>query len=345
MKEEYDDLHRNNLMNASSTSQFFSDDAPPTVVEVECLRQQLAERDHQINQLQQELMTVKKVNDRLNGRLTALVGNNNSGDVLASASSSSSVTNSSEHSSKLHRLNQHLEQLEVKHEQTLEKMVQLSVQLAESKARVNELEGQVEDYQHQFQTAATTNNSNNHNAAGGFGSAAMALFRNNNRNTAAGSTIIMEDEDEKDKSRSGARTISRSSTSSSFSSQDQRKHNHNSDTYSYNNTTSTSREGPSKHVFENVPPITDIKLDDDDDDEDEGDEDNQTDHREADDKVEIFDLDLDELTFEGTLTSNSQTGQNTQNQGGRLMTYFSERGTKSSGDNENAPHSRLRRFF
>lgn len=126
------------LAKSSSSSSCGAGPSVEGATEVEFLRQQLAERDLKINELQQELQATKRQNEKLSNRLSTVWGN--------TSTCTSGSGGKEDGNARLYRLNQHLEKLELEKEQNMQKTVQLSVALAESKARVSELEGDLEEY-------------------------------------------------------------------------------------------------------------------------------------------------------------------------------------------------------
>lgn len=154
--------------------------------QVESLRQQLAERDSSVNELQRQIQTDKRAHDKLKERYELFMGT--SGSVSTSSNSMSMtasthsmhttgtstrrLNNTSDNNAPLRRVNtldsarrtdndstslstadmqrlhHHMDQLEADKDASLQKTLKLSVALAESKAKCSELESQLEEYQH-----------------------------------------------------------------------------------------------------------------------------------------------------------------------------------------------------
>jgi hypothetical protein len=104
---------------------------------VESLRQQLAERDTTVNQLQRQIQQDKRHHDKLQQKWKLFFGSH--------ATTPSPRSNSSSTSVELGRLHEHLEQLERDKNAALSKAVQLSVALAESRAAVSTLQDELEE--------------------------------------------------------------------------------------------------------------------------------------------------------------------------------------------------------
>lgn len=125
---------RDDNTNTTLKSFMFGNSLPDLKVEVEFLRQQLAERDNQINDLQQKVQEGKRNTDRLQSRLNIFLGGPNTKDDVSAHG-------------KLTKVYKQLQDVEQERDDYRNKSVELSVSLADAKAKVSTLESTLEEYQ------------------------------------------------------------------------------------------------------------------------------------------------------------------------------------------------------